>query len=78
MITVKSILINRLKEIGADGLCNPGEECGCGMDDLAPCFDCMHISECVAAKYIHPKEGDPDYMEEWPDGYYRAIDEAKP
>ena len=37
-----------LHEIGADGLCNPIEECGCSLDDLAPC-GCLNLNECAAA-----------------------------
>jgi hypothetical protein len=42
------ILREMLKEIGADGLCNPIEECGCPIDDLAPC-GCINLDECAAA-----------------------------
>jgi hypothetical protein len=60
--------------MGADGLCNSDGECGCGIDDLAPC-DCINLSECVAAKWTIPKEGDWEYEnEEYRDGYYMAIE----
>jgi hypothetical protein len=42
------ILRVALDQIGADGLCNPIEECGCSVDDLAPC-ECVNLKECVAA-----------------------------
>lgn len=32
-----SIVTHYLKENGYDGLCAPDLECGCGLDDLAPC-----------------------------------------
>jgi len=38
-MTVKEILIEKLKALGADGLCCEG--CGCGLDDLMPC-----VSNC--------------------------------
>lgn len=44
------LLKKALIEMGADGLCNPMEECGCGLDDLAPCGDCLNLQECEAAK----------------------------
>lgn len=39
MKTAKQLLIEGLKAMGADGLCNcEGDPfCGCGLDDLAPC-----------------------------------------
>lgn len=49
MINVKNIIIKGLEELGAVGLCNPAEECGCDIDDLAPC-DCVNVEECVPAK----------------------------
>ena len=35
-MTVKDIVIKALKDQGYDGLYTPGE-CGCEIDDLAPC-----------------------------------------
>lgn len=44
-MTVREIITAYLRERGYDGLCNA--ECGCGLDDLAPCGgDC---GECVPA-----------------------------
>lgn len=37
MATVIEIVAARLREQGFDGLVNPGIECGCLRDDLAPC-----------------------------------------
>ncbi len=45
MITVTEIVIKYLRENGFDGLC--GDECGCGIEDLAPCQEGW--SECVPA-----------------------------
>jgi hypothetical protein len=50
MTTVKEIVIAALKEMGADGLCCPGE-CGCGLDDLMQCFD-GSCSVCVPAREV--------------------------
>lgn len=71
-MNVREILIKQLKELGADGLCNPGEGCGCGIGDFEPCT-CMDINECRAAKRIQPKSDSPDYDDEFPDGYYQVI-----
>lgn len=56
MTTVKDMLIEKLREIGADGLyfeLNEDEGCGCELDDLCPCEGFMgdtNILECVPAK----------------------------
>ena len=59
MKNVNDLLRAALTEMGADGLCNPDHECGCGIEELSPC-GCVNLSECVAAKYRA--------------GYYRAIE----
>jgi len=59
MKTVKEIIKEHLKAIGADGLCNPYEECGCGIDDLMPCMCGIGCSSCVPArKEIAPEDHD--------------------
>jgi hypothetical protein len=74
MTTVDDIIRTALVEIGADGLCNPDEECGCGIEDLAPC-DCINLAVCVPAKWTIPKEDDVEYEdEEYRAGYYMAIE----
>jgi hypothetical protein len=46
-MNVHDIIQSHLKEIGAEGLANGDEECGCDINDLAPCGEaCM---ECVPA-----------------------------
>lgn len=45
----RQMIIRHLLEIGADGLCNPEIECGCGPDDLRPC-GAVDVDGCVAAK----------------------------
>lgn len=46
-LTVRDLLIQRLHAMGADGLAT--EDCGCGIDDLAPCgLDCL---DCEPAIY---------------------------
>lgn len=44
-IDVKQMAAVYIKEHGYDGLCN--DECGCGIDDLAPCGEVM--GTCTAA-----------------------------
>ena len=47
VMNAKEIIITKLKEMGCDGLCNPDQECGCGIDNLFPCDSCM--AECGPA-----------------------------
>lgn len=43
---VKDIIIEKLKALGADGLgC---DECGCGLEDIAPC-SCDSVLSCEPA-----------------------------
>lgn len=73
MKTSPSLLQFSLKALGADGLCNPEEGCGCSLDDVEPC-GCINLEECVAAKFIRPKAGDPDYWDEFPEGWYKVLE----
>ena len=72
-MNVKQIIIEHLKSIGADGLCT--DDCGCGIDDLAPCEqwcpDCVPARKTIADEagefhdigdtiYVPLEPGDPD------------------
>jgi len=58
-LTVLEIVKKYLQEHGFDGLRADGNDCGCLIDDLAPCGD---ISErCVAGVRIPYDCGDHDY-----------------
>jgi hypothetical protein len=47
MVDVREIITQRLRAMGANGLYH--EDCGCGIDDLAPCgMDCL---DCEPAVY---------------------------
>ena len=76
MKTCRQMIIEQLREMGADGLCYPGERCGCGIDDLAPCGECLNLDECVPAKWVKPKSDSWEYDEEFPDGYYKVMEWA--
>ena len=41
------IIQDWLRDHGYDGLCEPDSECGCSIDELAPC--CCTIQDCVPA-----------------------------
>ena len=73
MRTCREMLAEQLRVIGANGLCQPTERCGCGIDDLAPGWNCIDIDLCVAAKWVEPKSDSSDYDDEFPDGYYKAM-----
>ncbi len=57
-MTVKEIIIEKLTELGADGLCY--ENCGCGIDDLIPCS--KSIEDCVPAKLKKADEQEYRYL----------------
>lgn len=72
-MNAKDIIRTALHEMGANGLCNPYEECGCDIDDLAPGREgCLNLNECQAAKWVPPDKADPK-NEWWPDGYFQVI-----
>jgi len=77
-MTVREIIIQHLKSIGADGLA--GYDCGCGIDALAPC-ECLHIDECEPAHFIKCENcktrDDCVYGEPTGDGCYFAIKEQE-
>jgi len=53
MPTLREILKEQIAALGGDGLCKSGLECGCDLDDLAPCsclVSDMDIDECKPAK----------------------------
>lgn len=71
-ISVETMIRYHLEALGADGLCNPDEECGCGLDDLVPC-ECLNLKECKAARWYATKPGDENFDEDFPEGYYKVI-----
>jgi hypothetical protein len=51
-LTAASVLASALRALGADGLA--GEDCGCGLDDLAPCQ--VFCADCVPARRVRATE----------------------
>jgi hypothetical protein len=47
--TIREILKAQIASLGGNGLCDPELECGCGLDDFAPC-GCLDIDGCKVAK----------------------------
>jgi hypothetical protein len=80
-MTVKGFVFEGLKLMGADGLCTT--ECGCDIDDLAPC-DGEGIIQCVpATKHIATAEDVEKFsgitdIQEGDVIYIPWQDEAKP
>lgn len=53
--SVSDIIVLKLKRLGCDGLASPDADCGCGIDDLAPCGGtCM---DCLPARSRVTSEG---------------------
>ena len=50
-MNILDMVRRQLVALGADGLANPGQDCGCGLDDLAPCGN-PHETECVSARKV--------------------------
>ncbi len=74
-MNVLAIISERLKALGADGLSDQ-DECGCGLDDLAPCGS--WIGQCVPAKEIGPIELEDRGLAGRFDHFYEAMDLTKP
>ena len=60
-MTVHEIILDYLEEHGFDGLCT--DECGCSVDDLAPCGCSECVMDCVPARKITATEARERGME---------------
>ena len=74
-MTLREMLQYHLLRAGADGLCNPGCECGCPLDQLVPLDDCLDLDECVPARFVPPDDpgADLNILQQWPGGYYVVM-----
>jgi hypothetical protein len=77
--TPREIIQSALLSMGADGLCNPGCDCGCPLAELAPVGDCLDLDECMPARFVPPDApgADLNILQQWPEGYYVPM-EARP
>jgi hypothetical protein len=50
-LTCRDIIVRELKAMGADGLCDPVNECACKMDDLIPYIECK-VDNCSAGRLV--------------------------
>jgi hypothetical protein len=71
-MNAREMLQEALRLLGADGLCNPDAECGCDIDDLAPCEAC-NLTECRAAKKMK-SEPDSHEMDVYGLEYYQVME----
>lgn len=60
-MNVKAMIVEKLRALGADGLCDTFE-CGCGIDDLAPCGS--FPEECTPARKVPPPDGNNNF-DDW-------------
>lgn len=58
MKNVREIVIDYCKSIGADGLCDPDDWCGCELNDM--CIHSYDFGNCKPAKLIKCSECDND------------------
>ena len=65
---VKEIIVIWLSAHGYDGLCNPDDDCGCGLDDFIPCSGEFEFDKCQPAYKRILKKTDEEYAQlhgEW-------------
>jgi hypothetical protein len=58
-VDARELLRRQLQQLGADGLCSAEYECGCGIDDLAPCDLCCLA--CRPARWTRATEDGETY-----------------
>ena len=59
--TVLSMIRQTLQAMHADGLSNRDIECGCLLDDLAPC-GCPQLNNCVAGMRVADDEDEQGWI----------------
>ena len=75
MTDARDLLQAAIQAAGGQGLCNPDQECGCGIDDLAPGMEgCIDLDACKVARWTKPKKDDIAYIEEFEDGYFKVVE----
>jgi hypothetical protein len=73
MTDVRILLQSAIQAAGGNALCNPDQECGCGLDDLAPGGDgCLNLDACQVARKMR-SEPDSDEMDMYGVEYYQVI-----
>jgi len=72
MIAARSLLQKEIAARGGNGLCNPDAECGCDLDDLAPC-ECINLDGCHVA-IRKTSEPDSEEMANFGLEYYQMME----
>jgi len=71
MTTTRALSQAAIKAAGGDGLCNPDNECGCDIDDLAPC-ESPNLDACRVARKMK-SEPDSEEMANYGPEYYQVM-----
>ena len=72
-MNVRDLVVAKLKEMGAAGLCTDG--CGCGLDDLMPCCISEDTLGCEPARIASEEEADAYRCSDFPDIIYIPLEE---
>lgn len=77
-VSVEDILAKALIAEGYEGLCN--DDCGCGLDNLAPCehmwLDCVAAYAWVCAADPACRAECSEYEEGYTKGCFRSVKQA--
>jgi hypothetical protein len=73
MTDVRALLQAAIQAAGGDSLCNPGEECTCGLDGLSPEIDCLDLDACQVARKMKSEPGSEE-MANYGLEYYQVIE----
>jgi hypothetical protein len=74
MTDCRALLQAAIQAAGGQGLCNPDQECGCGLDDLAPCGEgCLNLDACRVARKMK-SEPDSEEMANYGLEYYLVAE----
>jgi hypothetical protein len=74
MTDCRTLLQAAIQEAGGNGLCNPDNDCGCDLDDLAPCMEgCLDLDACHVARKMK-SEPDSEEMDRYGLEYYQVME----
>jgi hypothetical protein len=72
MTDARALLQAAIQAAGGNALCNPDEECGCDIDDLAPC-ESLYLDACLVARKMK-SEPDSEEMAKYGLEYYQVME----